>query len=125
MDDAPNALHWMGSSRKDLMRLPEDVQDVFAHALRLAQNGEKHSGAKPFKVRQGGGVYEVVEDEDGDTYRAVYTVRFKHAVYVLHAFQKKSKQGKKTPKQDVDLIEHRLKAAAEDYKAWQAKPRKQ
>jgi len=114
----------MGSSRKDLMGLPKDVQDVFAHALRLAQNGEKHTGAKPFKVRKGGGVFEVVEDDDGDTYRAVYAVRFRHAVYMLHAFQKKPKHGKKTPKRDVDLIEHRLKAAEEHYRAWQAKEMK-
>ncbi len=122
--DELRALRWTGSSRKDLMRLPGDVQDVFAHALRLAQKGEKHCGAKRFKVRKGGGVFAVVEDDDGDTYRAVYTVRFRHAVYVLHVFQKKSKQGKKTPKQDVDLVEHRLKAAAEDYKAWQARQRR-
>ena len=81
------------------------------YALFVAQNGEKADGAKPLKGFGGGGILEVVENHDGDTYRAVYTVRFASAVYVLHAFQKKSKAGIKTPKKDMDLIEARLKAA--------------
>ena len=80
------------------------------YALFVAQNGEKADSAKPLKGF-GGGILEVVENHDGDTYRAVYTVRFASAVYVLHAFQKKSKAGIKTPKKDMDLIEARLKAA--------------
>ena len=80
--------------------------------------GAKHISAKPLKGFGGAGVLEIVEDDDGNTYRAVYTVRFKGAIYVLHAFQKKSKQGIKTPKHEIDLIENRLREAAEDYARW-------
>ncbi len=92
------------------MALPEEVRSEVGYALYVAQNGDKADSAKPLKG-QGSGVLEVVENYDGDTYRAVYTVRFESAVYVLHAFQKKSKKGIKTPKRDMDLIEARLKAA--------------
>ncbi|MHB8210124.1 MAG: type II toxin-antitoxin system RelE/ParE family toxin [Acidithiobacillus ferrivorans] len=108
------ALAWIGSARKDLKALPEEVQDVFGYALFLAQTGEKHDQAKPLKGFGSAGVLEVVEDHKGDTYRAVYTVRFEHAVYVLHCFQKKSTQGKATPKPDMDLIHTRLQAAEKD-----------
>jgi phage-related protein len=101
----------VGSSYDDLLALPEEVRREVGYALFVAQNGEKADNAKPLKGFGGGGVLEVVEDYDGDTYRAVYTVRFASAVYVLHAFQKKSKAGIKTPKKDMDLIEARLKAA--------------
>jgi phage-related protein len=84
-------------------------------ALRQAQEGQKHVNAKPLKGFSGAGVLEVVEDHAGNTYRAVYTVRFAGVVYVLHVFQKKSKKGSKTPKPDVDLIKQRLKAAKDDY----------
>lgn len=80
-------------------------------ALYLAQTGEKHMAVKPLKGFGGAGVLEVVEDHDGDTFRAVYTVKFSSAVYVLHAFQKKSKSGIKTPQTDIDLIRQRLKLA--------------
>ena len=108
------ALAWIGSARKDLKALPEEVQDIFGYALFLAQTGEKHDQAKPFKGFGSAGVLEVVEDHNGNTYRAVYTVRFEHAVYVLHCFQKKSAQGKATPKPDMDLIHTRLQAAEKD-----------
>ncbi|MBU2835426.1 addiction module toxin RelE [Acidithiobacillus thiooxidans] len=108
------ALAWIASARKDLKALPEEVQDVFGYALFLAQTGEKHDQAKPLKGFGSAGVLEVVEDHKGDTYRAVYTVRFEHAVYVLHCFQKKSTQGKATPKPDMDLIHTRLQAAEKD-----------
>ncbi|HFR4115544.1 type II toxin-antitoxin system RelE/ParE family toxin [Yersinia enterocolitica] len=104
-------LYWVGSSKKDLQSLPEDVQDIFGYGLYLAQMGSKHSQTKPLKGFGGAGVLEVVEDYIGDTYRAVYTVKFGHAVYVLHAFQKKSSSGIATPKPDVDKIRERLKAA--------------
>lgn len=84
----------------------------------LAQIGEKHPDAKPLKGFKGAGVLEVVEDHSGDTYRAVYTVRFAGAVYVLYAFQKKAKKGAKTPKHEIDLVEKRLKAAEEHYAQW-------
>ena len=91
--------------------MPEEVQDVFGYALYLAQIGQKHEDAKPLKGFGSAGVLEVVEDWRGDTYRAVYTVRFAAAVYVLHVFQKKARKGIETPKHEIDLIRKRLKAA--------------
>lgn len=104
-------LLWVGSSKKDLLAMPDDVVDVFGFALHLAQTGKKHDQAKPLKGFGGAGVLEVVEDHQGDTFRAVYTVKIADAVYVLHCFQKKSKQGIETPKHEIDLIRDRLKAA--------------
>lgn len=91
--------------------MPPEVIDVFGYALHLAQQGGKHSQAKPLKGFGSAGVLEVVEDDDGNTYRAVYTVRFGDAIYVLHCFQKKSHKGIATPKQYLDLIHARLKLA--------------
>lgn len=91
--------------------MPDAVQDAFGFALYLAQIGKKHEQAKPLKGFGSAGVLEVVKDTDGNTYRAVYTVKFGHAVYVLHCFQKKSKRGIATPKPDMDVIRERLKAA--------------
>lgn len=96
--------------------MPAEVQDVFGYALFLAQSGGKHDQAKPLKGQGSAGVLEVVEDWHDGTYRAVYTVRFAAAVYVLHCFQKKSLRGIATPQRDLDLIETRLKAAAEHAK---------
>jgi phage-related protein len=109
-------LEWISSSYKDLMELPPDVTSVMGYALYLAQLGEKHDNAKPLKGFKGAGVLEIVDDFQGDTYRAVYTVRFEFAVYVLHVFQKKSKSGIATPKQDIDLIEKRLKLAEQHHR---------
>jgi len=106
-------VYWVGSSKKDLKEMPEDVQDVFGYALQQAQSGKKHPDAKPLKGFGGAGVLEVVEDFDSDTYRAVYTVKFGDAVYVLHCFQKKSTKGIETPQKDIELIRNRLKAAEE------------
>ena len=108
-------VEWVGSSLEDLKKFPTDVQQVFGYALYLAQCSEKHPTAKPLKGFKGAGVLEVVENFDGDTYRAVYTVKLAGVVYVLHAFQKESKQGIATPKQDIQLIEARLKRAKEHY----------
>jgi phage-related protein len=108
-------LFWVGSSKKNLLEFPADVQLHLGAALGVAQFGGKHPDAKPWKG-DGPGVMEVVEDHRGDTFRAVYTVRFEGAVYVLHAFQKKSKSGIKTPKADQELIASRLKDAERDYK---------
>ena len=105
-------LRWVGSAKKDLAEMPEEAQDTFGYALHLAQAGDKHSQAKPLKGFGGAGVLEVVQDHQGDTYRAVYTVRYATAVYVLHCFQKKSTSGIATPKPDMDLILTRLKAVA-------------
>jgi phage-related protein len=111
MTDALKPLQWVGSTKKDLLAMPDDVQDVFGFALHLAQAGKKHDQAKPLKGFGGAGVLEVVEDHMGDTFRAVYTVKLANAVYVLHCFQKKSTRGIETPKPDIDLIRERLKAA--------------
>ncbi len=108
-------VEWIGSSLNDLKDFPEEVQQVVGYALYIAQCGDKYHSAKPLKGFKGAGVVEVVEDFDGDTYRAVYTIKFADVVYVLHSFQKKSKQGIATPKQDIDLIEARLKRAKEHY----------
>jgi phage-related protein len=104
-------LEWMGSSYKDLLALPTEVVSEFGFALFQAQVGEQHVCAKVLKGFGGAGVLEVVESDVGGTYRAVYTVQFAEAVYVLHCFQKKSKQGVATPKQDMDIIQSRLKVA--------------
>jgi phage-related protein len=112
-------LHWVGSAKKDYLGFPASVQGDMGYALGLSQLGGKHPQAKPWKGL-GSGVFEIVEDDCGDTYRAVYTVRFTKAVYVLHAFQKKSKTGVKTPREDVELIAKRLGSAAEHYARYYA-----
>src|SRR3954451_15206006 len=109
-------LDWVGSSKKDFLSFPEPVKDEMGSALGLAQFGGQHASANPWKG-QGPGIFELVEDHNGDTYRAVYTVRFKEVVYVLHAFQKKSPKGIRTAQVDIDLVERRLKVAQADYEA--------
>src|SRR5213076_2730223 len=114
----PKPVFWIASSRKDLKKFPKAVRQTFGQALFDAQTGGKHPDAKPLKGFHGAGVLEVVEDDDGNTYRAVYTVKFAGVVYVLHAFQKKSKRGIATPKAELDLIKQRFKRAREDYERW-------
>ena len=113
-------LEWVGSSLDDLRSFPEEVRDEMGFALYQAQRGTKHDSAKPLKGFKGAGVLEVVESYDGNAYRTVYTMRFRSAVYVLHAFQKKSKRGIKTPKEELELVEKRLKKAAEHYEVYYA-----
>lgn len=110
-------VYWIGSSKKDLSVFPQPVKDVMGFALHQAQVGGKHEAAKPLKGFGGGGVLEIVEDHDGDTYRGVYTVKFPNAVYALHAFQKKSTTGSKTSKGDIELIRKNLKVAEADSEA--------
>ncbi|MGJ0482756.1 type II toxin-antitoxin system RelE/ParE family toxin [Pantoea agglomerans] len=110
-DQDEKPLIWIGSSRKDLQTLSREVQRFFGFALDFAQRGEKHDDAKVLKGFGGAGVLEVVEDDISGTYRAVYTVRFAEAIFVLHAFQKKSKRGIATPKEDMEIIRNRLKVA--------------
>jgi len=110
-------LDFVGSAREDLRAFPKEVRIVMGAALNSAQLGGKHPAAKPMKGFHGAGVLEIVDDFDGDTYRAVYTVKFEDIVYVLHAFQKKSKKGVETPKSDLDLMKLRYKFAEEAYKA--------
>jgi phage-related protein len=114
----PKPVRWVGSSKEDLSAFPEDVRRRVGGALWEAQVGRKAPYFKPLKGQGGAGVLEVVDDFDGDAFRAVYTVRFAKAVYVLHAFQKKSKRGIATPKAQLDVIERRLKRAQEDYEQW-------
>jgi|SRR5579872_3840829 len=109
-------LDWIGSSKRDFLQFPEPVKDEMGNALGIAQVGGKHPAVAPWKGL-GPGVFEVVEDHDGNTYRAVYTVRFRKTVYVLHAFQKKSPKGIKTAQNDIEVIEKRLKIARQDYEA--------
>ena len=109
-------LRWVGRSREDLRAMPADVRRNIGYALQFAQAGTKHPSAKPLRGFSGAGVLEVVEDHRGDTYRAVYTVRFSEAVYVLHAFRKKSKSGVKTPKNEMELIRLRLRRAEEEHR---------
>jgi phage-related protein len=106
---------FVGSSKEDLSAMPDEVKDTVGFAIFMAQAGEMHESAKPLKGFGGAGVLEVVENFDGDTYRAVYTVKFSGVVYVLHAFQKKSKRGAATPRHDIELIKQRLKTAAQHY----------
>jgi phage-related protein len=111
MEQQIRKMVWVGSAHKDLKAMPDDVQDTFGYALHLAQIGEKDDHAKPLRGFGSAGVLEVVESDGGGAYRAVYTVRFANAVYVLHCFQKKSTHGVATPRPDMDLIRDRLKAA--------------
>jgi phage-related protein len=107
-------LFWVGSSKVDLLDFPEPVKDGIGIALSVAQFGGKHPHAKPWKG-EGAGVLEVVEDFRGDTFGAVYAVRFEQALYVLHAFQEQSRRGSRTANSDIELIGKRLRAAQEDY----------
>ena len=101
MSDVLKPVEWIGSSLNDLKEFPEEVQQVVGYALYLAQCGEKHENAKPLKGFKGAGMLEIVEDFDSNTYRAVYTVKLADVIYVLHTFQKKSKRGISTSKQDI------------------------
>lgn len=111
-------VRWLGGSKEDLSSFPKQVRRRVGGALWKAQIGRKAVYAKPLEGFAGASVLEVVVDFDGDTFRAVYTVRFAKAVYVLHVFQKKSKRGIATPKADLTLIDRRLKLAREDYVRW-------
>jgi phage-related protein len=112
-ESKPKRLVWIASSRRDMRAMPKDVRRSFGVALYAIQTGETPPIAKALKGLGGAGVLELVEDDAGGTYRAVYTVRYATAIYVLHVFQKKSKRGKATPQRDIDLVEHRLKRARE------------
>lgn len=123
MEEGVKPVVWVGSACRDLIRLPGAVQDNIGYALYLAQTGQKHRQAKPLSGFGGAGVLEIVEDFDGDAYRAAYTVRFAESVYVLHVFQKKSRQGISTPPGDIKLIRSRLQQAQEMHQAKQEEER--
>ncbi len=107
-------LHWVGSAKRDLLDFPDEVIDELGYSLGVVQLGGQPPAAKPWKG-EGPGVFELVEDSRGDTYRVAYTVRFAKAIYVLHCFQKKSPSGIRTARTDVELIHERLKLARDDY----------
>jgi phage-related protein len=111
---------WIGSTLEDLRALPREVRDEFGFAIYRAQCGAQHIHAKRMS-EMGGGVLEVVENHEGNTFRAVYTIKFTEAVYVLHVFQKKSKKGIATPKPDIDLIRRRFKIAQDKHEEWKKK----
>jgi phage-related protein len=110
-------VEWVGSSRDDLRSFPGEVREVMGEALYRAQQGTEHPAAKAVKGFGGRGVLEVVDNYRGDTYRAIYTVRFTAAVYVLHVFQKKAKKGIATPRHEIDVIKARLDRAADHYRS--------
>lgn len=114
----PKPVFWVASSRKNLKKFPKGVRHTVGQALFDAQTGGKHPDAKPLRGFKGAGVLEVVENDDGSTYRAVYTVKFARVVYVLHAFQKKSKSGIETPREEIEKVKTRLKEAEKDYAKW-------
>jgi phage-related protein len=111
MNGSERPVIWIGSSRRDLRGFPREVRRELGQALYTAQQGETDPSAKPLRGFGGGSVLEIVADQEGGTWRAVYTVRYREAIYVLHAFQKKSKRGIATPKKDIDLIRRRLAEA--------------
>jgi phage-related protein len=102
---------WVGTSLDDLRRFPAPVQDHMGYALYVAQGGSKHQDAKVLSGFGGAGVLEVMKDYRGDTFRAVYTLKYAARVFVLHAFQKKSKSGRQTSRRDIELIHQRLREA--------------
>lgn len=109
----PKPLGWLGSSYRDLMALPAPVRQHFGYALRCAQEGERHESAKPLKGFGSAGVLEIVKDHAGSTYRAVYPVKHREAIFVLHVFQKKSRHGIETPREEMALMRQRLSLAEE------------
>ena len=111
-------LFWLGSSLEDLLNLPGEVRHTMGVALRMAQAGGRHRYAKTLRGFRGSSVVELIVDHGKCTFRAVYTVGFREAVYVLHVFQKKSTRGIRTPARDIEQIERRLRAAQEHHTAW-------
>ena len=109
---------WIGTAKDDVAGFPDAVRRMVGYALFVAQQGRKHTDAKPLRGFGGAGVLEIIGDHDGDTYRAVYTVRLAGRIYVLHAFQKKAKSGIKTPRIEIDLIKARLTRAEQQHAAW-------
>jgi phage-related protein len=118
MVELPTAkpLEWMGNTRRVVQGFAKPVRQVVGQALYAAQLGDTHIDTKPLKGFGGAGVVEIIADYDGDTFRAVYTVKFRGVVYALHAFQKKSKKGIKTPQKEIDLVAQRLNEAEKHYK---------
>jgi len=114
MSDLPKELRWVGSSQKDFRKFPDEVHNELGFSLHLVQEGKTPARSKPLKGKLSGTV-ELIDDYDGDTYRAVYTTKIGNILYILHAFKKKSKKGSETPKQEIDLVVSRLKIAQKNY----------
>lgn len=108
-------LVWVASAKADFLEFPDEAQDVMGYALHLAQTGGKHPTAKVLRGFGSAGVVEAIDDFDSDIYRTVYTVAFADAVYVLHAFKKKSKSGRATPRPDLEVIQRRLRAVRDQH----------
>jgi phage-related protein len=119
--DGMKPLRWIASAKDDLSAMPTEVRRAVGYALFAAQQGETHDDAKVLKGFGDAAVLEIIARHDGETFRAVYTVRFGEMVYVLHVFQKKSKSGIATPKKALELIRKRLKLAERDHKQWSAR----
>ena len=117
-------LIWVGQSKKALMDLPEEVRQAMGYGLYIAQNGDMPDNAKVLKGFGGAGVIEIIDSDKAGTYRAVYTIKMADVLFILHVFQKKSKQGIKTPQQDIELVRKRLKIAEEIYKEMRLKNEK-
>lgn len=115
MKDEIRQVRWVGSALRDLKEFPREVQRDVGQALFAAQRGEVYPSVKPLKGFQGASVLEILAPYETDTYRTVYTVQFGSAIYVLHAFQKKAKMGRKTPQKEIDLIKSRLETARQDH----------
>lgn len=121
--DQPKPLHFVVADPREALRsMPEQVRKGIGHALYMAQCGEKHADARPLKEYKGAGVLEIVMRHRGDTYRLIYTTRFERVIYVLHAFMKKSAEGIKTRRADIELVRLRLRHAEEDYHRLTAGP---
>jgi phage-related protein len=118
MNQGLKHVEWIGSSKKDILALPVDVKKHLGFALDQAQRGGKHPDAKPLKGFGSAAILEIVDDYDGNTYRGIYTAKFEGFIYVLHVFQKKSKKGISTPKQEIDLVKRRLALAESHYESW-------
>ena len=118
MEDSsiPKKVLWVGSARKDLKKFPKPVQNEIGQTLWEVQMGQMPPSVKLLKGFSDGPVMEIIEDHDGDTYRAVFTARFADAIYVLHCFQKKSKRGAKTPRPDKELIRNRLNEVSKSHR---------
>ncbi len=114
---SPKRVYFLGASRKNIRAFPEDVRVDMGYALFQVQNGAKPVSAKPLKGFGGSGVLEIIENFDGSTYRAVYTIKFLQCIYVLHCFQKKSKHGIATPQKEIELVRQRFKMATEHYRS--------
>jgi len=121
MKETAKPIFYLGSTQKDISKLPKEVKEAFVQGIYLASLGDTHPDSKVMKGFKGTGVVELIKDHKGDTFRGVYTVKFKGIVYVLHVFKKKSHSGISTPKKDKELIESRLKWAQRHYKEMKGK----